>query len=265
MGEENHAVGAPGAASSGPGFADNLWRTSGEIDLHELVVREEADPAAVRRPEGGIGVLRAGQRLQAERVERPHPQGEFPGGVAETEGKAPAVRRDRYAVDGHFFRQRDAEPYERRIGRLLAEVNQHKGEREHAQHARRGDPQPRPSGMGFRPFGLVLLDKRIANIPQPPLPVLLQTPFQQPPHPGRRLTRQPRPIRLLGQHRRQRVRDRFALKQALPRQHLVQHHAKGPHVRPLVHHRPARLLRRHVRRRPQDQSILRPWLHRQCR
>ena len=70
----------------------------------------------------------------------------------------------------------------------------------------------------------------IADIPQPLLRIFLQAPLQQRPH----LRRHAAQIRLLHDHRRQRVADVFALEQPLAREQFVQHHAEGPDVGALV-------------------------------
>jgi hypothetical protein len=51
-----------------------LRRPAGRIDLLELAVGEESNVAAVRRSEGILSALGAGERLRGKTSKRSHPQ-----------------------------------------------------------------------------------------------------------------------------------------------------------------------------------------------
>src|SRR5262245_4344732 len=61
--KDNHSSAIPGAAIRGRRIAERLRRPARDLDLLEMVTGEEADVAAVRRPEGQPRALRAGERL----------------------------------------------------------------------------------------------------------------------------------------------------------------------------------------------------------
>src|SRR5205085_2821040 len=65
-GEKDCTIAAPRTASAGPRFADDLRRSTRDINSFELVIGEEGDRAAVRRPEWKIAILCARQRLQTQ-------------------------------------------------------------------------------------------------------------------------------------------------------------------------------------------------------
>ncbi|HYN06077.1 MAG TPA: hypothetical protein VES67_01680, partial [Vicinamibacterales bacterium] len=77
--------------------------------------------------------------------------------------------------------------------------------------------------------------------------------------------RHARQIGFARQHGGNRFAHRVSGECALARQHLVQNHAEGPHVRPPIHGPAFRLLGRHVRRRAEDQARLRHRGSRECR
>jgi hypothetical protein len=56
-GEQDDAVPVPGSASILRRVAESLWRTAGSIDFLQLSGGEEADEAAIRRPEREGSVL----------------------------------------------------------------------------------------------------------------------------------------------------------------------------------------------------------------
>ena len=73
----------------------------------------------------------------------------------------------------------------------------------------------------------------------------------------RQSPRQRIPIRLVLEHRRQRVWHRRAGKRDAARHHLVQHAAKRPEVGSLVDHRASHLFRAHVRCRAEQRAVAR--------
>ncbi len=94
--EEDHPGAAPGAAAAVVGAGERLRRTAREIHPHELAVGEEAEGAAVGRPEREPGALGAGKGPGLQRGERAHPD-LAPALRAGDEGELAAVRRHRQA------------------------------------------------------------------------------------------------------------------------------------------------------------------------
>src|SRR5207344_750872 len=89
---------------------------------------------------------------------------------------------------------------------------------------------------------LLELDPRIADVPQPPLRVLLETSLEQLPHLRGCALWDRVPIGLSREHRRKRVGDRLALERTIPREQFIEHAAEPPDVGALVDRFPARLL-----------------------
>src|ERR1017187_3731571 len=71
--EQNIAAGTPGAAASGQGVAEDLDRPSRTVDLFQLGIGKESDEPAVRRPEGIVGSIGAGESSRLRGVERADP------------------------------------------------------------------------------------------------------------------------------------------------------------------------------------------------
>src|SRR5262249_31621699 len=94
-GKEDDSPAVPGPAPSrrkrrrekSPG------RAPGSLDLLQRPLREESDEAAVPRPEGGVGVFRAGKRPGFERIERTNPQEAPAVGARRDERQAASVPR----------------------------------------------------------------------------------------------------------------------------------------------------------------------------
>src|ERR1700687_318402 len=72
-GEEDLPARAPGPASGHRGVAERLGCAPGGLDLLELSLRKEGQPAAVRRPERKGGPLCAVERTRFEGIEGAEP------------------------------------------------------------------------------------------------------------------------------------------------------------------------------------------------
>src|SRR5262245_37829778 len=104
--KENHPVSAPDAAERSRRIAKGLYRPACDLDLHEPAVGEEADEAAVGRPEGHQRVLRAGERPGFTRIESAHPQLDQAAG-GRREGQMTAIRRDSDMPKARLLRRQD--------------------------------------------------------------------------------------------------------------------------------------------------------------
>ena len=100
-------------------------------------------------------------------------------------------------------------------------------------------------------------DPRLADVAQPQLRILGQTPPQRANEVWRRARGQEVPIGLSCDDRFQRTGHRGAGKRRLSRAHPEQHAAECPDVRALVHGQSRRLLRAHVTRGSDDGTNLR--------
>src|SRR5271169_518825 len=69
--EQDRAVPAPRSGAAILGFTDGDSGASRQIDAFQLAVGEEGKILSVRRPEGRLSAFRSGDRLQANRAERP--------------------------------------------------------------------------------------------------------------------------------------------------------------------------------------------------
>src|SRR5215469_10541408 len=67
--ENDDTILAPCPAPPLASVTQCLWRSAAGVDLLQLEVREETDLVAVRRPEGIVGVLGAGQELCRRRTQ----------------------------------------------------------------------------------------------------------------------------------------------------------------------------------------------------
>src|SRR5262249_51845861 len=105
--EENHPGAAPRTTVRCPQYlAKRLNRPARELDLLEPVVGEEADEAAVRRPEGEDRALRTGERLGFGGIERAHPKLHVAAG-RRGEGQMTAIRRHSDLVKTRLLRWQD--------------------------------------------------------------------------------------------------------------------------------------------------------------
>ena len=99
---------------------------------------------------------------------------------------------------------------------------------------------------------LLQRDAGIADIVQPHAEIAIQASPQQFANRCRRSGGNAIQVNRCAQYIGQRLRHRLAGKQRLPRQHLKQHHAERPDIRPPVHCLPAGLFRTHVGGRAQN-------------
>ena len=72
--KDDHVVLVPASAAAVEGIAEGQGRPSGDIHLLQIAVSKERDEAAVGRPEGVMGAIRAGQNPWYQRIELPHPK-----------------------------------------------------------------------------------------------------------------------------------------------------------------------------------------------
>ena len=72
--KDDHVVLVPASAAAVEGIAEGQGRPSGDIHLLQISVGKEHDEAAVGRPEGVMGAIRAGQSPWYQRIEIPHPK-----------------------------------------------------------------------------------------------------------------------------------------------------------------------------------------------
>jgi hypothetical protein len=72
--KDDHTVLVPTSAAAVEGRAEGQDRPSGDIHLLQITVGKERDEAAVGRPEGVMGAIRAGQSSRHQRIEFPHPK-----------------------------------------------------------------------------------------------------------------------------------------------------------------------------------------------
>ena len=117
--EQDGAVAPPRTAVRRRRVGDFVDLSRGERDRLELAAGEEAERAAVGRPEHSAGARarRAFERLRLQRVEAAHH--DFVAAIARDEGDAPAVgRHGRRGEIGVLPRQRRRE-YDRCAGRRL--------------------------------------------------------------------------------------------------------------------------------------------------
>ena len=115
----------------------------------------------------------------------------------------------------------------------------------------------RRGGRGFRRRmrDIVNLESGIREVGETPRAIFLECAPQQAANRGWRRRRQGREVRGALQHAGEHVTGVVTVECRTPRQHLVQHAAERPDVRPLVHGLAARLLRAHVRGSPQDDAL----------
>src|SRR5262252_6357976 len=97
-------VAAPGSASISGCFGEHLRNTAGGSDLLQLAPGEEADPSAIRRPEGTTGTLGTVQRLSYVLVELADPE------ACVGKRQSAAIRRDRDLPETCVFRWDYGEP-----------------------------------------------------------------------------------------------------------------------------------------------------------
>src|SRR5438132_1324424 len=93
---ESSAVGTPVGTESEVPISQDLRLSPRSIDSLELKVLqiEEADLAAVRRPEGIHGPFRSWQRIRVQLVKRPDPEHDLALSILPDECDTSAVRRD---------------------------------------------------------------------------------------------------------------------------------------------------------------------------
>ena len=116
--EHNDVPGAPGTISRARADIENrLDPRAARLDLHELPAREESDPTAIGRPEGGSRPHRASHFHRLRRVEHLNPERGHAVDTCGDEGDPPAVRRDREIV-GHerMSRRRQQRRTQNRVG-----------------------------------------------------------------------------------------------------------------------------------------------------
>ena len=99
------------------------------------------------------------------------------------------------------------------------------------------------------------LNSRVADVPEPALGILFETPLQQSPNAWRAFGRQRLPVRLALENRGDRVGDGVAGERRAAGEHFVEHAAERPDVRPPVERLATRLFRAHVGRGAQDRPL----------
>src|SRR5437667_9424946 len=120
--EDDDAIAFPGPAPATGSVAKRLRRPAGSFDLLELVVGEECDEAAVRRPEGRtVSAIGVSQRLGGLRVQRAHPEPAL-AGFGRGKSQAAAVRRDGEGFEYGLIRRQYRSLRAALLGRRLAEV-----------------------------------------------------------------------------------------------------------------------------------------------
>jgi hypothetical protein len=93
--EQDLSITAPRAPPGERDVAEGLRRAAGDIEALELVVGEEADGSAVRRPEGTLGVFRTGERLGLLGIERADPELDPMRGIHSAKNEPASVGRER--------------------------------------------------------------------------------------------------------------------------------------------------------------------------
>ena len=139
--EQDGSIGAPGTSCRRPAgqLRDGPWRRTGQIAYIQFALSEEPDRVAVGRPKGLDSVLRAGQRLNGQRIQRAQPQ----AGLAcarRGEDQLCPVRRNRGRVIRHphsLGRKRNLEARHQGFGRLLAEMDSREREQHKAESGQR--------------------------------------------------------------------------------------------------------------------------------
>lgn len=109
--EKDRTVLTPGTTAAARRIADRLRRASGGVDPLQLPIGEEADEAAVGRPEREGGILGPRERLEGERIERTDPEKIPAGGVLGDDDESRAVRREHGRTQGRFLGQDDRETH----------------------------------------------------------------------------------------------------------------------------------------------------------
>ncbi len=262
--EHDGPIGAPAAAEAAARVTDRDGRPAGNGHLLQLAVGEEANPLAVGREERTerVGGARHGHR--PHRLQPP-----------EQELRGTATRDEvshETAVRGHGGRRQvgGAEPLAvgQRHGELDREwygAGRRPREEDHQRCADRDSgcqhgcgSNPRPAGHRRRHTigrwigprvergGVVEFEAGVAGVALPAPDVLLEATPQQSLHRQRGAVRKRRPVGLALEDRNQDVGRRRTVERTPAGQHLIQHAAEGPEVRPAVQTRATRLLRAHV-------------------
>ena len=185
---QDHAVTTPGTPGADRCPRERPQRAAVDIDAIDHVVREEPDRSAVRRPERKRRAVGAGERSRRTRRHRAQPQlGPAIGGRDERE--LLSVRRDRHRHHVGRRRRRDLDAHLRkrccRCFRAAASTPRPRPPAARALRttggARAGETCRERSEDATRgaSWCFVDLETGIANVGQPPLAILFQTPAQQ--------------------------------------------------------------------------------------
>ncbi len=273
---EDAVVGAPTAAAGvrgRSGLREGARTAAQQVGDLEPVLGEEAELPAVGRPEGVARVRRARDQGQPGSVERAHPECRPAVLTARHEREPPAVGREREPADEDVTRgRRDLELGVRPCGRTTPvgrrhELRHERPQRETRDERRRDERPERPlrhplparrrALLGPTARDLVEHEARVGDVVQAVLRVPFEATAQQSTDRRWRRLRQLREVDLGLQHSGQRVAHRVGREQRPTDEHLEEHYAERPDVRPLVDRAAPRLLRSHVGRRAQDHPELR--------
>ena len=271
--EDDRAVGRPGAAAGVRRVAELLDGTAVAGDAAQLVVREEAERAAVGGEERIGRAAGSSERACLEGVERAHPDLSLgdDGEEAAVRGELEVVGIDTAAGARSRPVQLEAHRGDGGRGRLAADEPGEERDGERDCHGRRacgdnpGQPRRLRPGGDRRRLGvargsgsdLLQHDARIGDVVQAVLRIALEAAAQELADRRRRLRGQPRKIDLRLEHSGEGLGDAVAAEQRAAGEHLVEHYAERPDVRPLVDRLSLRLLRRHVGRRAENHAQLR--------
>ena len=153
-----------------------LRRAAGRLDALQLPIREEADRAAVGRPEELQRILGAGKRCRLKRAERADPDGAPSGSGASDECNEPPIGRDSDVIEGlegRLRRHLEREP-RRRGPRRQAAAGASLRPRAPQRARRQRLPRPGvPGSFGGRPRAP---ERRPASPPAIHLSSLLKSP-----------------------------------------------------------------------------------------
>ncbi len=136
---------APGASVSDHDVCDIPCGPSGDLDRLQLVWRVKTNRAAVGRPEWIKRVLRTGQRLCLEGIQRSDPEHQYPVRSGRERDFA-AVRGNGKRLEGGCFRRQNGKPH--RAGGVRSSAQKEKPKHSRCQAEQR--PASKEHGEVFR-------------------------------------------------------------------------------------------------------------------
>ena len=221
--EEDRPVAGPRASAARCRRAEHLGRAAVRVDLPELPAGEEAEEAAVGRPEGERRVLGPRERLGREGVERPDPEHRSAvAGPGDERDPAPVGReghRARLVVEARLLGREERRADDARgLLRGPHEAERRDERDEGGGEKAPGDDLAPPPSHGSRRgdgrlSGVAGLDggerePRLADVAKPALRVALEAAAEKELERGRRRGRQLREVDLALEDAGERVADR---------------------------------------------------------